>query len=185
MDKEDKFRELDPTKILEDMKEEYWAALSEPEEEVVEERVQVLLAQVGNERFSMEAVLCKSISKFGHVTRVPRMPGYILGVINLRGQIISVVDLGLLLGMEKTKPGPKSKLVVAQSGDVRSAFLLDLVLGIEWIELSRIQEPQAVTSTLKDEYIKGHISPRADESWITYLDVGKMIEGSETSLSKR
>lgn len=182
----DKIEELDPGKIIEEMREEYWRGLSEPDMESDEERVQVLVTDLAGEKYALDAALCRTITKYGHITRVPRMPVYMLGVINLRGRIIPVVDLAGLFNLgQSSHRDEKSRLVVVESEDARTAFLVDKVIGIEWIQLSRISEPESVTTAVKNEYIKGHVAPVAEEGWMTYLDMEKILQGSELSFGER
>jgi len=145
----------------------------------------VLIAEISGEKFALSAINCKTIVKAGRLTRVPRMPGFMLGVINLRGQIVSVVDLGKLLELDTRGPSPKSRLVVTESEGVRAAFLVEQVLGIEWIEESRIKEPQSVKTSVKEEYLLGHVSPNEDEGWVTYLDIDKIVHGPELFVSRK
>jgi purine-binding chemotaxis protein CheW len=184
---EDKFKELDPGQIIQEMREEYWREISSPDVEVEEDRSQVLVVKLSTEKFALAAGNCKTIVKSGRSTRVPRMPVFMLGVINLRGQIVSVVDLGLLLGLPAVVPGPKSRLVVVESGGARAAFLVDAVLGIEWAEQSRLREPMSVQVSIKAEYIKAHIAPAKDkdEQWVTFLDVDKIVQGPELFVGRK
>ncbi len=176
--------DLDPEKLIEEMREEYWHGLSEAEEEVEKKSVQILLCEVSGERFAMDAPLCRTITKAAQYTRVPRMPNYVLGVINLRGEIISVVDMGELFAMPKNEKGEKARLVVVESGGAKVAFLVDRILGIEWIETDRIGKAETVSSTLKMDYLKGEIAPVEDEGWTTYLDMEKIIAGPELEFGK-
>jgi purine-binding chemotaxis protein CheW len=183
---EDKYKELDPTQIIQEMREEYWREISSPETEVEEDRTQVLVVKLGAEHFALNAVNCKTIVKSGRMTRVPRMPAHMLGVVNLRGQIVSVVDLGLLLGLAPHVPGPKSRLIVVESGGTRAAFLVETVLGIEWAPHSRLREPQSLETSIKSDYIKAHVAPaREPEPWVTLLDVDKIVQGPELFMGKK
>jgi len=176
---------LDPTQIIQEMREEYWREISSAEAEGEEDRDQVLVAEVGGERFALGAQLCKTIVKAGRVTRVPRLPSHMLGVINLRGQIISVVDLGQLLGLPSSSAGPKARLVVTESRGVRTAFLVEAVVGIEWVEKSRVRSPESLQSAVKAEYVKGHVAPVKEEKWVTYLDVDRMVHGPELMVGRK
>jgi len=179
-----KYEEIDPEKIIEEMKEEYWRGVTEPEEEEDEDTLQSLLFELSGERFAVDAVLCKTVTKAGHVTRVPRMPSYLKGVFNLRGEIISVVDMAELFGLGAAENWNKARLVVTQCGDIKTAFLVDQVLGIEKLKAARMRDYQSAASPLKEEYVKGHIEPeKEDEPWIIYLDLEKIIRGSELSVS--
>jgi purine-binding chemotaxis protein CheW len=180
----EKFADLDPTKIIAEMRDEYWRGLAQADRETVENRVQVLLMEVAGERFALDVDHCRTITRAGRLTRLPRMPAFVLGVMNLRGEIVSVVDLGLLFNLGAREPGPKSRLVVIESGKSRIAVLADRVLGIEWIDAARIREPQTVSASLKSEYVKGNVEPLPDEPWIVYLNVVKLLEGPELSFKR-
>jgi len=180
----DKFDDLDPSKMIEEMREEYWRGLSATDDEAADDRIQVLLMEVGKERFALDADFCRTITKAGRLTRLPRMPAFVLGVLNLRGEIISVVDLGLLFGLGAREPGPKARFVVLESHGSRVACLADRIFGIEWISAARVREPQTSGSNLKGEYVKGHLEPAGDESWAVYLDVSRLLEGPELSFQR-
>lgn len=186
MPEDERFKDLDPSKIIQEMRDEYWREISEVEEDVVDDAVQILTVEVAKELFSLPAGNCKTIIKAGHITRVPRMPEYIMGVVNLRGQILPVVDLGRLLGLGKHQAGPKARLVVVESDDVRASFQVERVIGIEWVEQSRISEPESVKSGAKVEYVKGHIQPAEEEgAWVTLLDADKIIHGPDLAVGTR
>ncbi len=183
-DNRQRLEDLDPEKLIEEMREEYWRGLSEGGEEVEKESVQMLVCEVSGESFAIDAPICQSITKAGRYTRVPRMPGYVLGVINLRGEIISVVDMGELFALKSSEKDERARLVVAECRKTRVAFRVDRIIGIDWIETDRIKEAETVSTTLKSDYIKGHISPLEDEGWTTYLDMDKIIMGAELEFGK-
>lgn len=181
-----KIEELDPAKIIEEMREEYWKGIAQAEDETEQQRVQLLVAEVAGEKFAMDAVLCRTITKFGYVTRVPRTPAFMLGVINLRGQIIPVIDLAALFRLPAGNQRQlKPRLVVVEVEGSRTAFLADRIEEIDFIDLSRVRESETISSPVKAEYIKGHVAPREDEGWMTYLDVVKIIEGPELSFGRK
>ena len=180
----DKFDDLDPSKMIDEMRDEYWRGLSAADDEAAVDRIQVLLMEIGKERFALDADLCRTITKAGRLTRLPRMPAFVLGVLNLRGEIISVVDLGVLFGLGTREQGPKARFVVLESHGSRVACLADRIIGIEWISATRVREPQTGGASLKGEYVKGHIEPVGDEPWSVYIDVGRLLEGPELSFQK-
>jgi chemotaxis signal transduction protein len=60
-----------------------------------------------------------------------------------------------------------------------------MVAGIEWVEKSRVQTPESLQSTVKAEYLKGHIKPAKDEPWMTFLDVDKIVRGPELFVGRK
>lgn len=180
----DKYDDLDPSKMIAEMREEYWRGLASADEETVEDRIQVLFMEVAGERFALDADHCRTITKAGRLTRLPRMPNFVLGVINLRGEIVSVVDLGLLFGLGAREQGPKSRFVILESRGQRVACLADRIFGIEWLPASRVREPQTSSSRLRGEYVKGHLEPAGAEPWAVYIDIPRLLEGPELSFKR-
>ena len=181
-----KIEELDPAKIIAEMREEYWKGIAAAEDETEEQRVQLLVAEAAGERFAMDAVLCRTITKAGYITRVPRTPAFMLGVINLRGQIMPVIDLTALFRLPAAKQRQlKPRFVVVEVEGSRTAFLVDRIVGIDFIDLGRVRESESITSPVKAEYVRGHVAPLQDEGWMTYLDMVKIIEGPELSFGRK
>ncbi len=177
-----KHDEIDPAKIIEEMRQEYWRGVSEAEVHTEQNRVQLLLVEMVGEPFAMRAVNCKTILKMGRLTRVPRVPDYVLGVINLRGEIVTVLDAARLLGLAPIAPTDKSRLVLVECDDVRVIFLVDRVRGIEWVDESRIKEPESRSSRLKDDLMRGHVAPlEGEDEWVTFLDLDKIVHDKELS----
>lgn len=179
-----KFDNLDPSQMIAEMREEYWRGLAAGEDDAADDRLQLLLMEIGKERFALDADFCRTITKAGRLTRLPRMPAFVLGVINLRGEIISVVDLGLLFGLGAREQGPKARFVVLEGRGSRVACLADRIFGIEWISAARVREPQAGGAGLKNEYVKGHLEPSGDDPWAVYIDVPRLLAGPELSFQR-
>jgi purine-binding chemotaxis protein CheW len=80
---------------------------------------------VGAERYALPAEHVPEVIALGDVTRVPGAPERILGVCNLRGEVLAVVDLAQVLGIGRA--GPAHRLVVAEDGGVRAGLAVDAV----------------------------------------------------------
>ena len=80
----------DTRRILEQMKEDYWRSISEAEAEEVGERLQIITFVLGGELYAVETAFAKEIIKIPPMIKVPRTPPFLLGIMNLRGTIISL-----------------------------------------------------------------------------------------------
>ena len=151
--------------VPQDVLEQTWAERAAQMAQVVEDgemgvQLQVAEVQLGREMYGIETDYVFDIRPLDRITRVPRVPEWVAGVVNLRGRIISVVDLQRFLGlpvMEKevdTESGP-SHLVVIGTPKMELALLVDEVLAVESLPTSQIQEPSSAVRGIQSEYMRG------------------------------
>lgn len=96
------------------------------------------------------------------ITRVPFVPQWIAGLINLRGEVVSVLDLGAFLGIGATQISESSRIVVVQAGARTGGLLADRIAEVQTVDLEQMQAPLAdVTGT--ERYVAGLISPPPQE----------------------
>jgi len=130
-------------------------ALQEQEEG---DQVEVAVIQLGRERYGLEVQYIFDIRLEENITRVPRSPEWVAGVVNLRGQILSVVNLqrylGLLASEKAPEAGPRHLLLV-QTPQMELALLVDEVISIQNLPVSHIQEAASVVRGLPAEYVQG------------------------------
>jgi purine-binding chemotaxis protein CheW len=145
-----------------------------PEEEETGEQITLLLVRLGREIYGLDARYVDRIEPVEHLTRVPRVPDWVAGMTNLRGRVLSVVDLSRLFGLppagnqreggddtgERTEP----YLVVVESADMVLALIVDGVLAVERIPMSRVQDAVDTVRGLRSEYVLG-VAERGDNAF--------------------
>jgi purine-binding chemotaxis protein CheW len=91
------------------------------------------------------------------ITPVPNVPDWVPGVANLRGEIISMVDLRAFLGMERVGYRQASRMLVAQASqeDMTTGLVVDRVNGIRYLSADRIGEPTAPIEDQVTPYLDG------------------------------
>jgi len=85
--------------------------------------------RVAGEHYALPVDGVLEVAELGDVTPVPGAPPAVLGVRNLRGQLVTVVDLATLLGLEAD--GPPERIVVTEEGDRRAGLAVDSILEVE------------------------------------------------------
>lgn len=110
---------------------------------------------LGDEHYGVESRFVDEVLPLGKYTRLPGCPDYIFGIINLRGTIVSVVDLRPLLGLPGSSPARKKNIVVLHHEKMRFGVLTDLILGIEEVPRSQVQAVAAASGTKQNEYVLG------------------------------
>jgi purine-binding chemotaxis protein CheW len=105
--------------------------------------------------YGLPAPAVESIIALQAITYVPGTPPWILGVVNVRGEIESVLDLKAVLGLAPAELNPESRLLIAQEGDLRSGLLVDCMIDIVEISSASISPPPPPLEGGKGIYIRG------------------------------
>jgi len=185
MDQTDNFTEnQDETGALnQEYMEQVWAqraaqmALVEVEEEAGEKLV-VTLLRLGRELLGIEVRYVMDIRPKEVLTRVPRVPEWVAGVTNLRGRILSVIDLRAYLGLPASGQPEEGLLVLAQSPAMELIFLVDDVSGVEVLPVRQDLAGDTLIHHMRPEYVRAVVerpgSP-ADERHITVLNMESLL----------
>jgi purine-binding chemotaxis protein CheW len=143
----------------------------------VDMEMQLVAFQVGHEEFGVDVKKVEGVISLVDITRMPRAPQFVEGIINLRGQIIAVVDLGSRLGIEASDRGPATRIVVVEAQDVKVGLIVDLpeVINInkEDIEAS----PALAGGDVESSFIKGVV--KLDDRLLILLDVDRVLSEEE------
>jgi purine-binding chemotaxis protein CheW len=115
------------------------------------------------------------------ITRVPRVPEWVTGVVNLRGRILSVLDLRRFFGLapaeirEDDLITPFPDLVVVEAPAMEVALLADDILDIELFPTSRIQDIADTARGVGSEYVRGVIEQGDEAPMIAVLDLPTLL----------
>jgi purine-binding chemotaxis protein CheW len=114
-----------------------------------------LCFRVAGEKYALNIMDIKEIIKPREVTEVPRMPGFISGVISLRGVIIPVMDMRLRLSLPVGEATVRERVVVLRTHAGFCGVLVDEVIQVVRIDRSAIEDPPAVLDGIDREFVKG------------------------------
>lgn len=131
---------------------------SQREEKVEDEEevLQLLTFMVGNEEYGLNIMDIKEIIRPKTPTEIPRTPGYILGILSLRGVIIPVYDMRLRLGeAERSAVGRATRIVVVRHGENLYGLLVDSVVQVLNLVVSEIEPPPDIVGGVDAEFLLG------------------------------
>jgi purine-binding chemotaxis protein CheW len=150
-------------------------------EEDPDQEQKYLTFKLASEIYGLEILRVREIIGLLPITRVPRMPGHVRGVINLRGKVIPVIDLRTKFGMETAEETSETCIIVVDaedgSGDVLIGILVDSVSEVLDINDRDIEDTPEMDSTVDSGYISG-IGKTADKV-IILLDIVRVLETQE------
>ena len=140
---------------------------------------------LGDDRFATPLSQVKEVIALATITPLPDVPAYFKGLINLRGKIISTIDLRVKLGIRvKPTTTKKPSIIISEIDDVVIGAIVDDVIEVVGIDESQIERNLDISSKVSREYIAG--VARSDTNPLTILlDIGKVLNVDElTSVRK-
>lgn len=147
----------------------------------ITEMTQYLTFTLADEVFSLDISRVREVLDYTIITRVPRTPEYMLGVINLRGSVVPVVDLRRKFGMEATGVTVNTCIIIVDASVNGSTTVLGLLADSvqEVIELGResIMPPPRIGTKLDTGFISG--MGRQDNRFIIILDIDRVFSHDE------
>ena len=151
---------------------------------IIAETTQFLTFKLDDETFALDISKVREVLDFTTVTKVPRTPEFMRGVINLRGSVVPVVDLRLKFGMTRTENSVNTCVIITEvtvDGDTTVlGALADSVQEVLDLDAEHIAPAPRIGTKLRTEFIKG-MGKRGDE-FIIILDVDKVFSADELSL---
>ena len=150
-----------------------------PNEEVLEseeirEKIQVCLFTLGGTLLGIYALKVQEIIKIIEITPVPTTPSFLLGVINLRGDIIPVVDIREVLGLSLREVHKDNRILIIHLAGGRIGFRVDAVLGVHYLE-KKLIGPSYVQSAVSNLQFVAEIIQFQDD-FLVLLDFDKIYE---------
>lgn len=146
--------------------------------------MRVLKFLLGGENYCVLIAQVKEVIRVPEITRVPMTPSFVKGITNLRGEIISVLDIREFFGLQETKKALDSRVMITDVSGYTVGILVDAILGTDDIEESAIQAPLATIKQELRSFTKGQVQQQ--DNIFTLLDIDKVLksEGIE-ELRKR
>ncbi|MEM1012795.1 MAG: chemotaxis protein CheW [Planctomycetota bacterium] len=136
---------------------------------------------LGNEGYGLEILMVREIIKYMDITHVPRTPEYVRGVINLRGQVISVVDLRAKFSMPSAEATDETCIIVVECGGkdgqpkVTTGVIVDRVSEVLSIADEQIEPAPPLGSGVRGDYILG--MGKVGQQVKILLDIDRVLDG--------
>jgi purine-binding chemotaxis protein CheW len=134
------------------------------------ELVHALRFSLGAGTYAVEYGHIREVLPLPPVTSLPCVPPFVRGIINVRGRIVSLLDLCRVLGLSDREPGAASSVIVLQSADNEFGLLADEILGLDAIPVSTMQQSLPTLTDVRAEYLKG-----VTAAGLVLLDAEKLL----------
>ncbi|MBF0270696.1 MAG: purine-binding chemotaxis protein CheW [Magnetococcales bacterium] len=144
---------------------------------------QYLTFTLGTEVFAVDIAKIREVLEFTSVTKVPRTPGFMCGVINLRGSVVPVVDMRQKFKMTQSVKSINTCVIILEiaqdDGIVVMGALADSVREVMELEPDQIEPAPRIGMQLRSDFLKG--MGKHDGRFIMILDIDKMFSVEELS----
>ena len=139
-----------------------------------EETRQFVIFRISSEWYGLEILKVRSITRIDKITYLPSVADYIAGIVNSRGNILSVTDLKKIFGLPDEGLTNESRLVVIEQGNLETGLLVDEVASVLEVAVTRIDPALATLPSEKAGYIEGEF--RIEERLVGILKVENILK---------
>ncbi len=141
--------------------------MTDIEEKALTAEIELLTFQVGKQEYALDIMSVREIRGWSKATPLPHAPSFVRGVINLRGTVLTIVDLADRLGMGPTETSERNVIIVVHTGKETVGLLVDAVSDILAISKSDMQAPPEMSADNNQTFVNALII--AEERMIRIL----------------
>ncbi|NOW47548.1 purine-binding chemotaxis protein CheW [Novosphingobium sp. SG751A] len=138
---------------------------------------ELITFEVGGQVFGIDIMAIREIRAWSPATRLPRVPHYVAGVVNLRGSVLPVIDLAARLGWEPTEPTPRHAIIVTQLGAQVCGLIVDSVSDIVTLNTDALQPPPTTANDSIISFLEGLAA--IEDRMVMVLNLAALADGAE------
>ena len=144
------------------------------------EEKQLVIFDLAQEAYGVDINTVREIIRMQEITNVPRTPEFVEGVINLRGNVIPVVDLRKRFGLPATETTKDSRVVVVDISGQDIGMVVDAVTEVMRIPTDSVEPPSSVITTADSDYLEGIV--KLDNRLIIMLSLSRVFSEEDRNL---
>lgn len=139
--------------------------------------LQLVTFNIAEEEFGVDIMHVKEIIRMMEITKVPKSPDFVEGVINLRGNVVPIIDLRKRFSMEGKERDKNTRISVIDLDGTIVGFVVDAVHEVLRIPSDTVEPPPPVVSGIDSDYISG--VGKLDDRLLIMLDLHRLLTGNE------
>lgn len=143
-------------------------------ESVQQEVKKVIVFELSNKEYAIEIDVVQGIERVMAITRVPRTPSYVKGVINLRGVVTPVIDLRERFELEKKELGDDTRVIIVSLESYDVGLIVDTANDIVDIPVQSIEAQPEVVGSVASDFIAG--IAKVDQRLLVMLELSRVLE---------
>ncbi len=135
--------------------------------------VQFVSFAIGNDQYGVDIMAVREIKGWSDVTHLPKQPDYVRGVLNLRGAIVSIIDLRCRFGQGLTEATPLHIVIIVQTAARQVGLLADRVLDIVSFDASQVQPVPRIANGSRVNFLSGLVT--TESGMIALIDLPNLL----------
>lgn len=141
---------------------------------------ELITFEVEGQVFGLDIMAIREIRAWSPTTRLPRVPHYVAGVVNLRGTVLPVIDLAARLGWRATEATPRHAIIVTQQGAQVSGWIVDSVSDIVTLNADALQPPPPTSSgDMVVPFLEGLAA--IEDRMVMVLNLAALTDGAQVA----
>jgi purine-binding chemotaxis protein CheW len=141
------------------------------------ETLQYIVFSLDKQEYGINVMNCQEIFTTEELTTIPESPNFVEGVINLREEIIPIIDLGVKLNLDTNLESEKARVIIVSIEGTKAGLLVKDVKEIKKIETENISDAPKITKSIKQKYIKG--IAQTEERLLVLIEPNNLFSQSE------
>mgnify|MGYP001766717603 CR=1 FL=1 len=143
-----------------------------------QQEYQLVVFTLGDEEFGVDISQVREIVRVVQITYLPKAPTFIEGVVNLRGQVLAVIDLSKRLGVPSKERSETTRIIVVEVGDNTVGMIVDSVSEVLRLSSDFVEDvPSLVETEVPEHYIRG--IGKLKDRLLVFLDLNTILSSDE------
>jgi len=142
----------------------------EPEKAEAADVLEFVEFFLAHEKYAVESRFVREVCPLQSLTKLPCTPAFVLGIVSVRGEILSVVDIKKFFDLPEKGLTDLNKVIVLKSENMQFGILADVIVGVRWISVVNVQPSLPALTGTRERYLMGVSSER-----VVLLDAAKLL----------
>lgn len=135
-----------------------------------EASLEVLEVRLAGERYALEIRYVREVQPLKSLTPLPCTPPFVLGIVNVRGRIVAVLDIRKLFDIPEAGLADQGHLVLVSGNDLELGLLADVIVGVRTLSVATLQASLPTLTGIRSDYVKGVTAER-----LVVLDMARLL----------
>lgn len=142
------------------------------------EEIKVIVFALAHEEYGVEVEKVRTIERMQPMTRVPKTPEFVRGVINLRGVVTPVIDLRGRFGFAESEFTDSTRIIIVAVNDIEVGLIVDSANDVIDVDSDCIEDPPEIVGGIKAKYLRG-IAKVSDTRLLILLNLAEVLNKGE------
>lgn len=142
--------------------------------------MKIIVFTLANEEYGIDVEQVKTIERMQPITRVPRTPGFVKGVMNLRGVVVPVIHLAGRFQLPESEPTDNTRIVIVAIKDMEVGFIVDAANDVIDLDSDAISDPPEIVGGIRAKYLRG-VAKIGENRLLVLLNLEEVLNKTEIS----